>query len=63
MMLSFCPYHPDAKIKKYRKESILEKPGNLMIKEILKQWDIKREKYYDWRQKNRLISCKKSNIF
>ena len=32
--VKFCPYHPDAKIKKYRKRTNFRKPGNLMIKKF-----------------------------
>ena len=39
--INFCPYHPEAKIKKYRKISQLRKPGNLMIKQIRNKWSIK----------------------
>ena len=38
--VKFCPMHHQAKIKKYRKKTKFRKPGNLMIKEILKRWDI-----------------------
>ncbi len=34
--VKYCPYHPSAKIKKFRKRSNFRKPGNLMIKSILK---------------------------
>ena len=42
--VKFCPYHPDAKIKKYRKRTNFRKPGNLMIKVILKQGILKKRK-------------------
>ena len=38
--VKYSPYHIDAKIKKFKKISGFRKPGNLMIKEILKNWDI-----------------------
>ena len=34
--INFCPYHPKAKLKKYRKKTELRKPGNLMIQQIKK---------------------------
>ena len=34
--IQFCPYHPEGIIKKYRKKTALRKPGNLMIKIIIK---------------------------
>ena len=44
--INFCPYHPEAKIKKYRKISQLRKPGNLMIKQIRNKWSIKLNKSF-----------------
>ena len=44
--INFCPYHPEAKIKKYRKKSQLRKPGNLMIKQIINKWSIKLNKSF-----------------
>ena len=44
--INFCPYHPDAKIKKYRKTSSLRKPGNLMVKQIKERWHIKQKKSF-----------------
>ncbi len=42
----FSPYHIDAKITKYKKNSQFRKPGNLMIKEILKTWDVSLNKSF-----------------
>jgi len=42
--VKFCPFHPKAKIKKYRKKSGYRKPGMLMIGEILKEWYIDKKK-------------------
>ena len=33
--VKYCPYHPKAKYKKYRKKTSLRKPGNLMISQII----------------------------
>ena len=44
--ISFCPYHPDAKIKKYKKKSDLRKPGNLMVKRLKEKWHIKQSKSF-----------------
>ena len=44
--INFCPYHPDAKIKKYRKITDLRKPGNLMVKQIKNKWHVKQEKSF-----------------
>lgn len=39
--VKYCPYHPKAKLLTYKKRSGLRKPGNLMIKQVLKKWVIK----------------------
>jgi len=44
--VKFCPYHPKAKIKKYKKNSKFRKPGNLMIKELFNQWPIIKNKSF-----------------
>jgi len=36
--IKYCPYHPKSKIKKYRKNSLYRKPGNLMIEDIKNNW-------------------------
>ena len=41
--VKYCPYHPKAKIKKYRKISALRKPNNLMIKQIFDKFVIDRK--------------------
>lgn len=38
--LRYSPFHPEAKIKKYRKTTKLRKPGNLMIKNLKNNWNI-----------------------
>ena len=59
----FCPYHPEAKIKKYRKKTNLRKPGNLMIKNILKHWPVNLSKsVMIGDQKSDYLCAKKSNI-
>lgn len=44
--VKFSPYHPRAKIKKFKKKTSLRKPGNLMIKQIFKNWDINKKKSF-----------------
>lgn len=44
--LEFCPFHPQAIIKKYKKKSGYRKPGNLMIEKIKKRWGIMSNKSY-----------------
>ena len=48
--VQYCPYHPEGKVKKYKKKSSLRKPNNQMIKNIYSNWIInKKKKFYDWR--------------
>ena len=42
--VKYCPYHPKAILPKYRKNSLLRKPNNLMVKQILKSWAIDKKK-------------------
>jgi D-glycero-D-manno-heptose 1,7-bisphosphate phosphatase len=44
--LEFCPFHPKAIIKKYKKKSNYRKPGNLMIEKIKKRWGVVPNKSY-----------------
>jgi D,D-heptose 1,7-bisphosphate phosphatase len=44
--VKFCPFHPQATIKKYKKISNYRKPGNLMIEEIFFDWNILRTKSF-----------------
>jgi len=44
--IQFSPFHPKAKIKKYRKISDLRKPGNKMIENIKLNWDIDKKKSF-----------------
>jgi D,D-heptose 1,7-bisphosphate phosphatase len=44
--VSFSPFHPDAKIKRYKKNSSTRKPGNLMIEKIKKQWHLNLSKSF-----------------
>ena len=38
--VQYSPYHPNAKIKKYKKISLMRKPGNKMIENIKSNWDL-----------------------
>jgi D-glycero-D-manno-heptose 1,7-bisphosphate phosphatase len=40
--VQFCPYHPKATIKKFKKKTIFRKPGNGMIEKIMKNFYIDR---------------------
>jgi len=44
--IKFSPFHPKAKIKKFRKKSNTRKPGNLMIKQIIKKWPLNLKKSF-----------------
>lgn len=59
----YAPYHPNAKIKKYRKKTQLRKPGNLMIKNILKVFTIDKKKSFMMGDKQSdEIAARKSNL-
>ena len=38
--IEYCLYHPRGTIKIYRKKSDYRKPGNLMIKKLVKKWNV-----------------------
>ena len=62
--VSFSPFHPDAKIKKYKKNSLTRKPGNLMIEKIKKQWHINLSKsFMIGDQISDQICAKKSSLY
>ena len=42
----FSPFHPDGKIKKFKKKSNLRKPGNGMIVKAIKDWEIHKQKSF-----------------
>jgi D,D-heptose 1,7-bisphosphate phosphatase len=44
--IQYSPFHPSAKIKKYKKKSTLRKPGNRMIENIKLNWDINKKKSF-----------------
>ena len=59
----YSPFHKLSKIKKFRKNSILRKPGNGMIKKLNKEWSYNQklslmigDKYID------KIAAKKSSL-
>ncbi len=62
--IEFCPFHPNAKIKKYKKKTGLRKPGNLMIKNLEKKWLIKKnESFMIGDSITDKQAAKKSNIY
>ena len=44
--VQYCPYHPEATIKKFRKKTSLRKPGNKMIKNLISSWLINKKKSF-----------------
>ena len=62
--IKFCPYHPNGIIKKYKKKTNLRKPGNLMIRQILKKNKINLKKsFMIGDQKKDEIAAKKSKLY
>ncbi len=44
--VQYSPFHPNAKLKKFRKKSRLRKPDNKMIENIFNNWDIDAKKSF-----------------
>lgn len=62
--VQYCPFHPQAKIKKFRKVSKYRKPNNGMIEDIKKKWNIDFTKsFFIGDQKNDMLTAKKSGIY
>ena len=62
--IEFCPYHPQATIKAYKKNSGYRKPGNLMIKKILKKWNVDIKKsFMIGDRKSDELAAKKSKLY
>ena len=62
--IQFCPYHPKGIIKAYRKKTELRKPGNLMIKKILRKWNINLSKSFMLGDnKSDELAARKSKIY
>ena len=62
--VKYCPFHKDAKIKEYKKNTNFRKPGNLMIKEIFKDWIINKKKSFMIGDKSTdEIAAKKSGLY
>ena len=61
--IEFCPYHPNATVKKFKKQTSLRKPGNLMIRRILNRWPVNLSRSaMIGDQKSDYLCAKKSNI-
>ena len=62
--IQYCPYHPNAILKRYKKISGYRKPGNLMIKKILKKWNVNLKKSFMLGdQKSDELAAKKSRLY
>jgi len=62
--IKFSPYHPNAKILKYRKNSNLRKPGNLMIEKLFSEWNLIRNKSFMIGDKlSDKLAAKKSRLY
>ena len=62
--IQFCPYHPNAKIKAYRKKTAYRKPGNLMIKKILRNWNIDlRKSFMIGDNKSDKLAAEKTSLY
>jgi len=62
--IEYCPYHPSAIVKKYKKKSAYRKPGNMMIKKICKKWNINtRKSFMIGDKKTDKIAALKSNLY
>ena len=61
--VQFSPFHIKAKIKKYKKNSSLRKPGNKMIENIKLNWDISlRKSFMLGDKKSDYLAAKKSKL-
>ena len=62
--IKFSPYHPKAKILKYKKNSKFRKPGNLMIEKIFSEWNLIRNKSFMIGDKlSDKLAAKKSRLY
>ena len=61
--VQFSPFHIKAKIKKYKKNSSLRKPGNKMIENIKLNWDLNlRKSFMLGDKKSDYLAAKKSKL-
>ena len=59
----YCPYHPFAKVKKYRKKTSLRKPGNGMFLQAIKKYKLNpSDCFMIGDEKKDFLSSKKTNI-
>lgn len=61
--IQYCFFHPQSKIKKYKKKSIFRKPGNGMIKKIFDKWFVdKKKSIFIGDKKTDQLCAEKSNL-
>jgi D-glycero-D-manno-heptose 1,7-bisphosphate phosphatase len=59
----FCPHHPRAKIKRFKKRCFCRKPGNLLIIKAIKKYKISiKDSYMIGDKKSDYLAAKKSNL-
>ena len=62
--IEYCPFHPRALIKKYKKKTRLRKPGNMMIENLENKWLINKSKSFMIGDRHTdEEAAKKSNIY
>lgn len=62
--IKFSPFHPKGVVKIYKKTSNFRKPGNLMIKELIKKWHINKNKsFMIGDKKSDYLAARKSKIY
>ena len=62
--IKYSPYHIKGTIKKYKKNSETRKPGNLMVKQLLRKWNTDLKKSFMIGDKNSdKICAKKSKLY
>ena len=60
----YCPFHPNGKIKKYKKKSNLRKPGNGMLLKAMKKFKLRpSECAMIGDQKSDYLCAKKSKVY
>ena len=61
--VEYCPFHKNATNLKYKKNSLLRKPGNLMIENLKSKWDINlKNSFFIGDKKTDEVAAKKSGL-
>ena len=62
--VKYCPHHPEALIKKYKLNCKCRKPGNLMLQDLKKNWNVNLSKSFMIGDKlSDKIAANKSNLY